>query len=221
MTDWASVLTELIPLALVVALSPLSIIPAVLVLQSPHARITGLTFLGGWLLTIAVLTGVFVQLSGLMPEAGHPSTTASWVRIGIGVLLVAFGIYRWANRNHDAPEPAWMRKLTNITPARGFVTAAVLAVVNPKVLFMCVAAGLAISTDELPRAATWASVLVFAVVAGSSVAIPVLTYVAAGERLDPAMARLGAWLHRQHAVLVAGILIVIGLVVAYKGLSHL
>ena len=45
MTDWVSVLTELIPLALVIALSPLSIIPAVLVLQSPHARITGLTFL--------------------------------------------------------------------------------------------------------------------------------------------------------------------------------
>ncbi len=221
MTDWVSVLTELIPLALVIALSPLSIIPAVLVLQSPHARLTGLTFLAGWLLAIAVITAVFVQLSGLMPEAGQPSPTASWVRIVIGVLLVVFGIYRWANRNHDAEEPAWMRKLTSVTPARGFVTAAVLAVVNPKVLFMCVAAGLAISTDELPRAATWASVLCFAVVAGSSVAIPVLTYVAAGERLDPAMARLGAWLHRQHAVLVAGILIVIGLLVAYKGLSHL
>ena len=82
MTDWVSVLTELIPLALVIALSPLSIIPAVLVLQSPHARITGLTFLAGWLVAIAVLTGVFVQLSGLMPQAGHPSTTASWVRIG-------------------------------------------------------------------------------------------------------------------------------------------
>ena len=47
MTDWVSVLTELIPLALVIALSPLSIIPAVLVLQSPHARLTGLTFLAG------------------------------------------------------------------------------------------------------------------------------------------------------------------------------
>ncbi|MUL47746.1 GAP family protein [Mycobacterium sp. CBMA293] len=221
MTDWVSVLTELIPLALVIALSPLSIIPAVLVLQSPHARITGLAYLAGWLLSIAVLTGIFVQLSGLMPEAGRPSTAASWGRVVVGALLIAFGIYRWATRKHNAHEPAWMRKLTTTTPARGFVTAAVLVVVNPKVLFMCIAAGLAISTDALPRAAAWASVVYFAVVAGISVAIPVLVYAAAGARLDPAMARLGAWLHRQHAVLVAGILIVIGILVAYKGLSHL
>lgn len=221
MTDWVSVLTELIPLALVVALSPLSIIPAVLVLQSPHARTTGLTYLAGWLLALAVLTGLFVKLSAFVPTGGHPSTTASWIRIVIGALLVVFGIYRFATRTHDAHEPAWMRKLTTVTPARGFVTAAVLAVVNPKVLFMCIAAGLAISTDELPGAANLASVVYFALVAGSSVAIPVLTYVAAGERLDPALARLGAWLHRQHAVLVAGILIIIGLLVAYKGLSHL
>jgi hypothetical protein len=46
-----SVLTELIPLALVVALSPLSIIPAVMVLHTP--RPTGLAFLAGWLIGLA------------------------------------------------------------------------------------------------------------------------------------------------------------------------
>ena len=34
--SWGSELTELIPLALVVAISPLSIIPAVLVLHTPQ-----------------------------------------------------------------------------------------------------------------------------------------------------------------------------------------
>lgn len=221
MTDWISVLTELIPLALVIALSPLSIIPAVLILQSPHARITGLTYLAGWLLAIAALTGIFVELSGLMPETGQPSTKASYVRIVIGALLIAFGLYRWFTRGRTAHEPAWMRKLSTATPARGFVIAAVLAVVNPKVLFMCVAAGLTINTDRLPNPQIWLSVLYFTVVAGSSVAIPVLTYAVAGERLAPAMERLGAWLHRQHAALIAAILIVIGLLVLYKGISHL
>ena len=221
MTDWISVLTELIPLALVIALSPLSIIPAVLILQSPHARITGLTYLAGWLATIAVLTGIFVELSGLMPETGHPSTKASYVRILIGALLIVFGVYRWATRNRTAHEPAWMRKLSTATPVRGFTIAAVLAVVNPKVLFMCIAAGLTINTDRLPSPQIWLSVLYFTVVAGSSVAIPVLTYAVAGERLAPAMERLGAWLHRRHAALIAVILIVIGLLVLYKGISHL
>ena len=46
---WASVVGELIPLALVVALSPLSIIPAMLVLHTPRPQPTGLAFLAGWL----------------------------------------------------------------------------------------------------------------------------------------------------------------------------
>jgi len=221
MTDWVSVLTELIPLALVITLSPLSIIPAVLILQTPRARVTGLTFMAGWLVAIAALTTAFVELAGLIPRTGQPSTTASWVRIIIGTLLIAFGAYRWTQRKHATHEPAWMRKLSNVTPAKGFVTAAVLAVLNPKVLFMCMAAGLAIDTDQLGQAATWASVLWFTLVAGSSVALPVLIYAVAGERLEPTMARLGDWLHRQHVVLVAGILIIIGALMVFKGLHHL
>jgi len=221
MTDWVSVLTELIPLALVITLSPLSIIPAVLILQTPRARVTGLTFMAGWLLVIAALTAVFVGLSGLIPRSSEPSATASWVRIIIGTLLIVFGGYRWARRKHASHEPAWMRKLSSVTPAKGFLTAAVLAVLNPKVIFMCIAAGLTINTDRLGPPAMWASVVWFTLVAGSSVALPVLIYAVAGERLEPTMARLGAWLHRQHAALVAGILIVIGLLMVYKGLHHL
>ena len=142
-------------------------------------------------------------------------------RLVIGALLIVFGIYRWATRKQSVHEPAWMRKLTGVTPGRAFATAAVLAVVNPKVLFMCIAAGVTIDTDQLTRPQAWAAVLYFTIVAGSSVAIPILTYAVAGERLDPAMARLGAWLHRQHAALVAAILIAIGLLVLYKGIHHL
>lgn len=221
MTDWVSVLTELIPLALVITLSPLSVIPAVLVLQTPRARITGLMFTAGWLVAIAALTTAFVELAGLIPRTGQPSAAASWVRIVIGALLIAFGAYRWARRKHATHEPAWMRKLRSVTPAKGFLTAAVLAVLNPKVLFMCMAAGLTIDTDRWGQTAMWASVVWFTAVAGSSVALPALIYAVAGERLEPAMARLGDWLHRQHAALVAGILVIIGLLMVYKGLGHL
>ena len=65
-----SILTELIPLALVVALSPLSIIPAVLVLHTPRPRPTGLAFLVGWLLGLTVLTAIFLQLSSLVGGLG-------------------------------------------------------------------------------------------------------------------------------------------------------
>ena len=90
-----SVLTELIPLALVVALSPLSIIPAVLVLHTPHPRPAGLTFLAGWLIGLAVLTAIFLEVSTLLGDLDKPRPWASWLRIVIGAALIVFGIYRW------------------------------------------------------------------------------------------------------------------------------
>jgi cadmium resistance protein CadD (predicted permease) len=88
-------------------------------------------------------------------------------------------------------------------------------------LFICVAAGLAIGTEGLGPRAVWLAELVYVAVAASTVAIPILAYVVTGDRLDPALARLKEWMERQHAVLVAIILIVIGFVVLYKGIHGL
>ena len=170
--SWGSVLTELIPLALVISLSPLSIIPAVLVLHSPRPRPAGLSYLLGWLLTIAVLTAIFVEVSGLIGGFHNPPKWASWLRIVVGAALIVFGIVRWLNRHKLAHSPAWMRQITDATPGKAGATGAVLAVVNPKVLFICAAAGLAIGTEGLGSVRTWLALLWFVLVAGSSVALP-------------------------------------------------
>jgi len=215
------VLTELIPLALVVALSPLSIIPAVLVLHTPHPRPAGLAFLAGWLIGLAALTIVFVEISGLFGDLGTPPGWASWLRIVIGAALIVFGVYRWLTRKRSAHTPAWMQRLGKLTPARAGLAALALTVVNPTVLFICAAAGLAIGTAGLGSAHIWIAVIWYVAVAASTVAIPILAYAVSGDRLDGALQRLKEWMEEQHATLVAAILIVIGLLVLYKGIHGL
>ena len=214
-------LTELIPLALVVALSPLSIIPAVLVLHTPHPRPAGLAFLAGWLIGLAALTIVFVEISGLFGDLGTPPGWASWLRIVIGAALIVFGVYRWLTRKRSAHTPAWMQRLGKLTPARAGLAALALTVVNPKVLFICAAAGLAIGTAGLGSAHIWIAVIWYVAVAASTVAIPILAYAVSGDRLEGALQRLKEWMEEQHATLVAAILIVIGLLVLYKGIHGL
>ncbi|MGV0714040.1 GAP family protein [Mycolicibacterium sp. XJ662] len=215
-------LTELIPLALVVALSPLSIIPAVLVLHTARPRPTGLAFLAGWVIGIAALTTAFLAVSSLLGGLDRePPGWASWLRIVVGVALICFGIYRWSMRKKSAHMPRWMQSLSKLTPARAGGTALALTVVNPKVLFICAAAGLAIGSAGMGRSSVWAAVVWFVVVAASSVVIPILGYAVSGKRLDNALARLKDWMEQQHAVLMAVILVVIGLMVLYKGISHL
>jgi threonine/homoserine/homoserine lactone efflux protein len=219
--DMGSELTELIPLALVVAFSPLSIIPAVLVLHTPRPKPTSLAFLAGWIFGLAALTAIFVEVSSLLGGLNKAPTWASWLRVVIGIALVVFGVFRWLTRKRSAHSPGWMKKITSATPGRAAVIAATLVVANPKVLFICAAAGLAIGTAGLGASGAWISVAFYVLIAASSVAIPVLAYAVAGERLDSPLARLKEWMERHNASLVAAILIIIGLLVLYKGIHGL
>jgi threonine/homoserine/homoserine lactone efflux protein len=150
-----------------------------------------------------------------------PPVWASWLRIVVGVALIAFGVYRWVTRHRSDHSPKWMRSLTTIGPGRAFVTALVLVVINPKVLFVSAAAGLAIGTAGLGQPGAWAAVAYYTAVAGSTVALPILGYTVSGDRLDEPLRKLKDWMERNHATLVAVILVVIGLLVLYKGIHAL
>jgi hypothetical protein len=86
---------------------------------------------------------------------------------------------------------------------------------------MNAAAGLIIGTAELGVPGTWLAVAYYTVLAGSSVAIPILAYFVAGERVDHQLEQIKEWMQRQHAVLTAGILAVIGLALLYTGIRAL
>ncbi len=52
-------------------------------------------------------------------------------------------------------------------------------------------------------------------------AAPVLAYAVVGDRLDGPLTRLKDWMERHNAALVAAILVVIGVLVLYKGIHGL
>jgi Sap, sulfolipid-1-addressing protein len=217
-----SVLSTLIPLALVIALSPLTVIPAVLVLQAPRPKPTGLAFLGGWVLGLAALTAAFVASSDALGDLRKsPPTWASWLRVILGSGLIAFGIYRWLTRHGHTESPRWMRSFVTLTPTRAAITGLVLVVIRFEVLVCCALAGLAIGSAGPGMAAKWIVGAVFVVVAASTVAIPVLAYAGAGDRLDEPMVRLKEWMEKNNAALLAAILLVIGLMVLYNGVHAL
>ncbi|OBG26098.1 hypothetical protein A5673_08525 [Mycobacterium sp. E3198] len=217
-----SVLTKLIPLGLVIALSPITVIPAVLVLHAPRPRPASLSFLGGWLLGMTALTAAFAAASDLLGDLHQaPPTWASWVRVVMGSALIAFGVFRWLTRHRQGTSPAWMRSFGKMTPLRAGVTGAVLTAVRLEVLILCAVAGLAIGTGGLGPAAGWVSGAIFVAVSSSTVAVPILAYVGAGGRLDEALERLKVWMEENHAAMLAIILVLIGLLVLYNGIHAL
>ena len=89
--SWGSVPTALVPLGLVIALSPITVIPAVLVLQAPRRRPSGLAFLAGWLVGLAALTALSVAASGLLcVSAGLAIGTSGLALIGDWIAAACF-----------------------------------------------------------------------------------------------------------------------------------
>jgi sulfite exporter TauE/SafE len=168
------------------------------------------------------LTAIFLEVSNLLGGlGGKPPGWASWLRVVVGAALIVFGGYRWLTRKRSAHTPGWMQSLGKLTPVRAGGAAMALTVANPKVLFICAAAGLAIGSAGLSATQAWIAVVWYVAVAGSTVAIPILGYAVSGDRLDEPLRRLKDWMERQHATLVAVILVVIGLLVLYKGIHGL
>lgn len=211
-------LGELVPLALVVALSPVSIIPAVvLVLHTDHPKPTSLAFMAGWLVGLAVSTAVFVAVPHIVEGLDHTPPWMPWVRVGIGALLIVAAVGRWMTRNRTTRPPAFLDRLGKVTPPGAAVIGFALVVANPKVLVMNAAAGLIIGTAAA-GVMVWAAIGVYTVLAGSTVIAPILAYAMAGERVDGQLERMRNWMQREHATLTAVTLLAVGILLVYTGI---
>ena len=89
----SQVIGGILPLAVGVAISPIPIIAAILMLLSPKARATSVGFMIGWLAGIVVAVLVFIALSSVIAQSDDgSSTTAGVITIILGGLLVLLAV---------------------------------------------------------------------------------------------------------------------------------
>lgn len=219
-----SAIGDTLPLALGIAISPIPIIAAILMLLSPKARGTSVGFLLGWVLGIVVAVVVFTLLSGLIPAAAPDQSQpiVGTVKILLGVLLLLLALRQWRARpkpGEAAALPKWMAAIDQMTAGRGFVLAFILAAVNPKNLLLAAGAGVAIGAAGLSVGADAVVILVFVLIAASSVAVPVIGYLVAADRMRGPLDGLRGWLVDNNATVMAVLLLVMGVVLVGKGIS--
>jgi threonine/homoserine/homoserine lactone efflux protein len=220
------VLGDLLPLAVGVAISPIPIIAVILMLLAPKAGGTSAGFLLGWLVGIAGATTAFLLLAGTqeLGSSSEPSTASSWVKLVVGVLLLGLAVGQWRGRPQPGQQPAmpkWMSAIDRFTAVKAAGLGVLLSAVNPKNLLMCVAAGTIIAGGGLSGGQAVWSVVVFTVLAASTVAVPVLGYAIGRKRMVGPLESLHRWLTVHNAAVMATLLLVIGVVLIGKGLGGL
>lgn len=216
-------LGDLLPYAVPVALSPLPIIAVVMLLLAPAGGRGGFGFLAGRLLTLAGLAFLISRLTGLLAGPG-PSERSAWLQLGLGALLVVAAGLAWRSRPRGDATPAlpgWMRSIQTASPVRAVGLGALLTVLNPKEAAFVLGAGLIIGAAGVPAPPALVAAAVFALLAGSGAAAPVIWSLRAG---DDGRARLGAardWLVRNNAIVAAAVLLIIGAMLIGDGLAGL
>ncbi|ONI63456.1 hypothetical protein ALI44B_01710 [Leifsonia sp. ALI-44-B] len=220
----ASVIGEILPLALGIAISPVPIIAAILMLLSPKARTTSVGFLLGWVLGVVIAVIAFTLLSSLLPESDEDASKpiAGVIKIILGLLLLLLATKQWRSRptgDGEPPLPKWMSAIDSMTPARGLLLGFALSALNPKNLLMSVGAGVTIGGAALGAGESTVAIVVFTVIAACTVAVPVIGYLVASSRMAGPLEKLRAWLVHNNSTVMAVLLLVIGVVMVGKGIS--
>ena len=84
---------------------------------------------------------------------------------------------------------------------------------------MAISAGVIIGSAALPTASVAIAVIVFTLIAGSSVAVPVIGYLVAARAMTKPLESLRAWLLHNNAAVMAVLLLVIGVTMVGKGIG--
>ena len=221
-----SVIGEILPLALGIAISPIPIIAAILMLLSPKAKATSVGFMLGWICGIVVALTVFILLASILPqgESDQPQPIAGVIKILLGALMLFLALKQWRARPHDdvePPLPKWMSAIDSMTAGKGFGLGFLLSAVNPKNLLMAATAGMIIGSVPLSVGSVIAAGIVFTVIAACTVAVPVIAYLVASRAMAGPLESLRGWLVHNNATVMAVLLLVIGVSIIGKGIGNL
>jgi hypothetical protein len=213
-----------LPLAVGVALSAGAIILEVLLLLTPRGRITGPAFLAGRACGIAVVGAILLVLAAPAnaSDKGQPATWVDWLKLVLGVVLVAVAIQQWLSRpaaGEDVPTPKWMSAIDRFTPVKAAGSAIALTFINLKNLLLMIGAATAVAQTGVSGGKQAAAWMFFTVVASSGVAVPVGIYFAMGSRADEILETLKLWMARNNGVIMAVVSILLGVNMVGDGIS--
>ena len=216
-------LGEITALAMVVALSPFTVLPAIaLVVHSDRPRPTGLAFISGWLVAKAAITALFVGVPRLMGGLqGTPPHWTAWLRVAAGVAFILAALWYWRRPGAAAAEATWVDRLERITPAAAAFVGVALTFLNPKLVFACAAAGFAIGSANMGAPATGAAIAYFTLLGGSTAVLPVLAYMIWSHRVDAGLARFADWVRRHQVAITVVVLLLLGVALLMNGLRAL
>ncbi len=217
-----AVVGEILPLALVVTLSPLNIIPAILLLFTTKPLVSATNFLMGFVLGVGAVLGLFVAVAGavnLSSDSGH-SRWGAVLKLVLGVYLLVAALRKFRGRpgaGEYGSLPTWMDGVAGYTPGRAFGAGTALGALNPKNVVVALAAAADIAAGDLSVGQITGVAVIYTVVAALGVAAPILVTLRLGDRAPDVLRGWNVWLRQNNATVMSVLFLVFGIVLIAQG----
>jgi threonine/homoserine/homoserine lactone efflux protein len=219
-----TIIGEILPLALVVTLSPINIIPSILLLFGRRPLLGASAFLAGFAAGVSAVLAGLVVLSGAIdfaPSSGHESW-AKVLKLVLGLYLVGAAVKKFRSRPRAGEEgsmPGWMDGIASSPPSRSFGIGALLGALNPKNLVVGLAAAIVVSSSQLPGTQQMAACAVYVVVAALGVAAPIGAMLVLGERAGEVLESWKVWLRQNNPAVMSVLFLVFGVILISQAIS--
>jgi threonine/homoserine/homoserine lactone efflux protein len=219
-------ISEILTFAVGVAISPVPIIAVTLMLFSQRARVNGPAFLIGWVVALAVVSGIAYVLADQAdaPTDSTAGDTIAWGYIVFGALFLLLAARNWRHRpapGTQAEMPKWMAGIDALKPGKALGLGVLLAGVNPKNLMLAAAAGAGLAKLGLSTGDAVGSLIVFVGLGSLTIAGPVAYYLLGGAGAKARLDEMKDWLAAHNDAVMAVLFLVFGVNLIAKGLPPL
>ncbi len=219
-----SVIGDLLPLALVVTVSPINIVAAILLLFGKRPIIHATTYLVGFMLGVAaMLSGItaFADGIGLSPHTERSRATYGLL-LALGAFLIVVGVRKLFNRpgpEEKSEQPKWMTGLSGYGTWQSLLVGAAVGALNPKNIAVALASAVLLVTAQLPVAQQVGVIAVYTLIASIGVATPIVAALALGDRSEGILSAWREWLDRNNGTVMAVIYLFFGMILLGKGIA--
>jgi hypothetical protein len=214
----------LLPIAVAVAISSVPITATILILLSPNRNVAALPFLIGSVIGVAgvIVLSAFVSSALPKPPRLRPDLASAAIFIVIGLALVVLGIVnlRRSSRTERSGIPRWLSRVGSFGALVSFAVAVLLGF-RPKGLLLGMAAGLVLRGASVDAGQDVALVVIYTVIATSTVIVPITASFVARQRMEPKLIAARDWLTDNGRILTSLMMSMIGVVIFGAGLIQL
>jgi threonine/homoserine/homoserine lactone efflux protein len=218
-----SLLVELVPTMLGLAITPTAIVTGILFLSSRRSTANAGAFAAAFAIIYLVITVVVLAFSSSTANPLISEHSKHIGEIAIGLLLLAGGV---VSLLHGRLTPTTQKKASVIdtvdsaTPQKAFSMGVALAILNPNIPILL--AGLAaIAAANLSSFSSFIAGLLLVIASIIGMLVPIIWFKAQPVSAKRALDRLKQWLVKHQHALNLGVFFIFGAVFTIKGLNGL